>query len=431
MRRKLEYLLVTLLLLPTAAWTQEVIALHGRVTAEGKGVPYATIQLQGTSVGVSCNDNGDYDLKLPPGHESDTLVIRSVGYIGHKATVAQLQKNGHVRLKTQVVELQAVEVTSFRSSRHLLNEVVARIKDNYHQSTAWSTFFYRDWRTVDGELFLFDEAVMSVRRSPYSKYADKRGYFLDPTRREMESNLKTLLRHRLVVYDRKLLESKVIKSLGRDQMLAYADDEDFFDPVATPQASFSLAKRMLREHVFEPLQEFTADGEDYYFVRSIGPSRRPKSRVRYEYTIRKRDLALVRLVTSQMPLRCQAPNDAWVNWYYNTMVMEADSSLWTYEVRDGHYTLTRYFNTKSYHLESRGRGHDGQTQHWQQCLDWVLTDFSLNPVPVVEQPLSVYPQTLAGAFGSSDFSPDFWGHYNAVPIDTLPLRLLNEKLSKP
>ena len=61
----------------------------------------------------------------------------------------------------------------------------------------------------------------------------------------------------------------------------------------------------------------------------------------------------------------------------------------------------------------------------------MLTDFSLNPVPVVEQPLSVYPQTLAGAFGSSDFSPDFWGHYNAVPIDTLPLRLLNEKLSKP
>ncbi len=431
MRRKLEYLLVTLLLLPTAVWTQEVIALHGRVTAEGKGVPYATIQLQGTSVGVSCNDNGDYDLKLPPGHESDTLVIRSVGYIGHKATVAQLQKNGHVRLKTQVVELQAVEVTSFRSSRHLLNEVVARIKDNYHQSTAWSTFFYRDWRTVDGELFLFDEAVMSVRRSPYSQYAEKRGYRLDPKQREMESNLKTLLRHRLLVCDRKLLETKIIKPLGCDQMLSYVDDEDFFDPVATPQASFALAKRMLREHVFEPLQEFTADGEDYYFVRSIGPSRRPKSRVRYEYTIRKRDLALVRLVTSQMPLRCQAPDDAWVNWYYNTMVMEADSSLWTYEVRDGHYTLTRYFNTKSYHLESRGRGHDGQPQHWQQCLDWVLTDFSLNPVPVVEQPLSVYPQTLAGAFGSSDFSPDFWGHYNAVPIDTLPLRLLNEKLSKP
>ena len=62
MKRRLTSLLAILLLLPATTWTQEVIALHGRVTAEGRGVPYATILLQGTSVGVSCNDNGDYDL---------------------------------------------------------------------------------------------------------------------------------------------------------------------------------------------------------------------------------------------------------------------------------------------------------------------------------------------------------------------------------
>jgi len=427
----MTYLLMVVLLWPVAARTQEVVTLHGRVTAKSGGVPYATLQLQGTSIGVSCNDNGDYELKVPPEHEQDTVVIRSVGYMSHKTTVTQLQKNGSVRLEGQVVELKAVEVTSYRTPRHLLNEVVARIDQNYHQQTAWSTFFYRDWRTLDGELYLFDEAVMCVRRSPYSKYANKRGYRLEPGRREMKSNLKTLLRHRLLVYDRKFLETKIIKPLGCDQMLSYADDEDFFDPVATPQASFALAKRMLKEHNFEPLKEFTADGEDYYFVRSVGPSRRAKARVRYEYTIRKRDMALVRLVTSQQPLHCQAPEDAWVNWYYTSLVMEADSSLWTWEVREGHYTLTRYYNTKSYRLESHGRGRDGKVQRWQQCHDWVLTNFSLKSVVSREYPIDVQPQTLSGTFGRSDFSSAFWGRYNTVPIDTIPLNLLTQKLLKP
>lgn len=431
MKQKLTSLLAILLLLPATAWSQEMIVLHGRVTAKGRGVPYATLQLQGTSIGVSCNDNGEYEMKVPTGHEHDTVVVRSVGYISQRTTVSLLLKNGGVRMEDQMVELKAVEVTGYRTPRHLLNEVVARIGGNYHQQTSWSTFFYRDWRTVDGELFLFDEAVMSVRRSPYSQYAEKRGYRLDPKQREMESNLKTLLRHRLLVCDRKLLETKIIKPLGCDQMLSYVDDEDFFDPVATPQASFALAKRMLREHVFEPLQEFTADGEDYYLVRSVGPSRRRRAQVRHEYTIRKRDMALVRLVTSQMPLRCQAPEDAWVNWYYTSMVMEADSSVWIWEVRASRYTLTRYYNTKSYRLESHGRGRDGKVQRWQQCHDWILTDFSLNATAIQEHPIEVQPQTLSGAFGRSDYNSDFWGHYNAVPIDTIPLNLLKQKLIKP
>ena len=428
MRRKLYIVLLMFLTFATARGQQDsLLVLRGKVVGEGRAVPYATLQLQGTSVGVSCNDAGEYELKVSSTHRNDTVLVRSVGYIQTKRTVASLLHNGKIRLKTHAVELREVVVTDFRSARHLLLAVVERIGNNYHQKEAYSTFFYRDWRAVDGELYLFDEAVMNVRRCAYSQYADKRGYRLDPRQREMESNLKTLLRHRLVVCDRGLLESKIIKPLGCDQMLAYSDNEDFFDPVATPQASYALARRMLKEHDFEPLREFSTDGEDYYFVRSIGPSRTSRARVHYEYTIRKRDLALVRLVTLQQPLRRQAPEDAWVNWYYTSLVIETDSSLWTYEVREGRYTLTRYYNTKSYHLESHGRDRDGKVQRWRQSVDWVLTDFSFENVGVKEKPIGVLPQTLSGAFGQSDFSSDFWGHYNTIPIDSLPLQLLKNK----
>lgn len=401
--------------------------LRGKVSCKGRPVPYATLQLHGTSIGVSCNNAGEYEFKLPKNRKHDTVVIRSLGFATQKMTVTQLHYKGDIHLQSQAFELKTVEVNDFRTAHHLLLAVVERIAHNYHQRTATSTFFYRDWRAVDGELYLFDEAVMNVRRCPYSQYADKRGYTLDPSQREMESNLKTILRHRLVVFDRKLLESKIINKRGCDQMLAYSDNEEFFDPMATPQASYALASRKLNEHDFEPIKTFVNDGEVYYLVCSVGPCRTSKARVRYEYTIRKRDLALVRLVSSKKPIRHHAPRDIWVNWYYNAIAIEADSSIWTYDVRNGRYTLTRYYNTKSHRLESHGRGHDKSVQRWNQCHDWVLTDFSLNSADTCENQVSVAPQPLPYAFGKSDFSSDFWGNYNTIPIDSLPLQLLIEK----
>ena len=439
MRPKLPILLLLLLsaaavanarvplLVSTSGSHDSLLVLRGRVMCDGRPVPYASLQLQGTSLGVSCNDAGEYLFKVHQTQVNDTVLVRSLGCVSLKTTVARLLKNGDIRLKVHIVELNPVAVSDFRSARHLLLAVVSHIERNYQQKTAWSTFFYRDWRSVDGELYLFDEAVMNVCRCPYSQYADKRAYLLDPSRREMESNIKSLLRHRLVVCDRRLLESKIVKSRGCDQMLVYSDNEDFFDPVATPQASYALAGRMLKEHTFEPIKTFSDDGEIYYLVRSVGPCRNSRERVRYEYTIRRSDLALVRLVSSQQPLRTHAPREVWVNWYYNSMVVEADSSVWTYDVRDGRYTLTRYYHTKSFRLESRGRGRDDMVQHWRQCLDWVLTDFSLTQVDTSENQVSVSPQPLPSAFGGSDFDSGFWGHYNTVPIDLLPLQLLKEK----
>lgn len=426
-----KHIFVLALLFPMATlWSQEVIALHGRVTSKGRGVPYATLQLQGTSIGVSCNDAGDYEFKIRPGHEHDTVVVHSVGFIKYKTTVARLQGNGNIRLKAQVVELQTVEVTSYSSPRHLLLAAVEHIGRNYHQQASWSTFFYRDWRAVDGELYLFDEAVMNIRRCAYLQYADKRGYRLDPMQREMESNYKDLLRHRLVVCDRTLLMQKIESEYGVEQMLEYADNELFYDPVATPQASYSLAKRMLKEHDFDPIREFVSDGEAYYLVSSIGPNRRTNAKVRYTCTIRKSDLAIVAITSAQLPVSRRVPDDLWLNRYFNRMNYDSDSSSWCYDVRDGRYTLTHYYNFTTYTLMSNHLGHEDERQQWQRCTDWTLTDFSLRAPTVHGDSLEVKLQTLPGAFGGSDFNTDFWGHYNTIPIDSLPLQLLKEKIHK-
>lgn len=402
--------------------------LGGRVTCRGRAVPYATLQLQGTSVGVVCNDDGEYNFKVPAGHRQDTVVVRSMGYNQTKRTVTDLLKNGDVRLEQHTVNLRAVEVKSWRSAERLLRAAVARIDSNFHQHTAMSTFFYRDWRAVDGELYLFDEAVMDIKRKGYARFAQKMAYAFSPDRREMGTNYKTLLKHRLLVFDRDLLDAKVNDPAGVDVMMSYADNEEFYDPVSTPQATFSLSRHMLAQHSFESIREFDSDGESFYLLRSVGPCHVVKAKMHYEYIIRKNDLAIIEIKAVMDSINEQAPNEEWVNVEYNRMMMATDSSVWRYDVREGYYTLTRYYNRQTIGLGTGDSWHVKEKQRWQRCVEWTMTDFRMGDDGAQGSVIAVKPQTVAGAFGISDFSSDFWGQYNSVPIDILPLQLLKEKM---
>ena len=425
-------LILLLLLLATAgtALAQEVLVLKGRVVDGRNGVPYATLQLGNSTIGVCCNDQGDYELKVPAGHEGDSVLVRSVGYEPLRLSVKDLEGSSRIRLKSQAIELREVNISRYQHSLDLMLDVLRSLDRNFHQQTAYSTFFYRDWRAVDDEIYLFDESVMEVERGPYNQYAEKRSFNFKSTFREMETNYKTILRHRLLVNDRSLLKEKVGKDDGIDEMMQYADEELFYDPVAAPNASYGLSRSMLMRQRFLPLMEFDDGGEGYYLVRSIGASRLSRE-TNYEYVIRKRGLALVR-ITSWMaePLKKLAPEEAWVKTYFTHMSIEADSTTWIYDERDGKLTLARYYSTTTLLLTSKGRGHDGEEQRWRHSVDWTLTSFATEPTAPEGETLDSRPVALDRAFGQSDFSPAFWGHYNTIPIDSYVVHLLELKLQK-
>lgn len=407
-------------------WAQEeVVVLKGRVISEGHGVPYATLQLMGTSIGVSCNDIGEYSLKVPAGREEDTVLVRSMGYESVKLPVAVIQRLRRVRLKVQEVQLREVQVESYRYGNHLLKAAIDKIPKNYHRKMSRNTFFCRDWRAVDGELYLFDEAVMNIMRRGYGRYDNKRAYRFDPNVREMATDYKAILRHRLLVYDRRLLEQKVDNDEGIDELLKFSENEQFFDIAETPMANFPMA---LRWHYFDQVQEFADNGEIYYLVRSKGVGRYRTATVQYEYIIRKSDLAIVRITSVLEPLSMAAPQESWVGVHYNRLTIEADSAVWIYDVREGCYTLTHYYNVRCYRLTARFA--NVPEQCWQRCIDWTLTDFARTDDPLPADTLAVHPQTVIGAFGESDYSGDYWRQYNSIPVGALPLRLLQDKLTR-
>ena len=65
-----------LLLLPSVSFAQ---SLKGRVADENdRGIAYATVYIRNTQQGISANENGDFEIKMPAGTYS--LVIQSMGY---------------------------------------------------------------------------------------------------------------------------------------------------------------------------------------------------------------------------------------------------------------------------------------------------------------------------------------------------------------
>ena len=420
-------LLLLVFLLPFVCTAQEeVLVLKGRVTSGGKGVPYATLQLMGTSVGVSCNDAGEYELKVPAGHETDTVVVRSVGYEHTMFTVGEIGRKRRLEIKSRPIVLNEVNVSSYWSARHLLSDAIVCIPHNFHQQTGYSTFFSRDWRAVDNEMYLFDEAVMMLQRSSYGEYSEKRSFVFYKDRREMPDDIKTLLRHRLLVYDKDLLVMKTGRRNGAVEMLEYADNENFYDPVYAPQASYVLAERVIKHYTFGSVMEFEDNGEKYYRFTASSATGKEK----YEYTIHRGDLAIVQITSVRYPVVERPPNRDWVNVRYNRLIHDADSSIWTYGVRGGYYTLTRYYNYKEFRLCDHQRGKTDVTQRWQMCIDWTLTDFALEADSVAGDTITVRPQTVYGALGESNKEVSFWGRYNSVVIDTMPLRLFAEKMKK-
>ena len=425
MQRRLFFLLLMILSV-SAAGQNDYLTLKGRVVCQGRGVPYATLQLKGTSIGVSCNDAGEYELKVPAVHEADTLVIRSVGYEQKEFAVAVALKRARLEIKSNPIVLQEVSVSSYRSALRLLKDAIVCISHNYHQQAGYSTFFMRDWRAVDDEMYSFDEAVMMLKRSSYSEYADKRTFQFIRDERELPDDFKLLLKHRLLVYDKALLISKTGSRNGAAEMLEYADNENFYDPLYAPEACFALADRMIGHYTYGPVMEFFDNGERYYrFVVTSSTGRQ-----RYEFTIHRGDLAIVQIKSVQNPWTERPPVKDWVNIAYNRLTHDADSSIWTYEMRNGHYTLTRYYNYKAFHLSAHHKGQKDKTQQWQSCIDWTLTDFSFDADTTLGDTITVRPQTLYGALGESSVEKSFWGHYNSVVIDTLPLRLFAEKMKK-
>jgi len=143
MRRTRHWVYIILLMLP-----YNIIAgvLKGKVTDEkGTTLPYATVFVESTTIGVTANGNGDFELVLVPG-----LYKVVCQYIGYKQSSFNLSLTGnetieHVFvLKGQSLEMKEVVVhaNSEDPAYAIIRHVIAKRKFHLGQVRSFQTSIY-------------------------------------------------------------------------------------------------------------------------------------------------------------------------------------------------------------------------------------------------------------------------------------------------
>ena len=121
-------LLIAILLAVTSLVRAQQRQITGKVTGgDGKPVPFATIQVKGTSTGAAADENGNFKLNIP-GNDA-VLLIRSVGY-ATKEIPAGSNSYVEIALKSDETSLQEVVVTGLgiQRSKKALGYAVQDVK---------------------------------------------------------------------------------------------------------------------------------------------------------------------------------------------------------------------------------------------------------------------------------------------------------------
>ena len=318
MKTKKLTLIALLLLFGVTINAQTFITLQGRVfdSQTRKGIPYTAVAVQGTCVGTQANDQGEYKLKIEG--DNNNIVFSAIGYKKQTVSAEQLQKNGNVRLEPHALELHEVQVTGYVTPQEIVAEAVRRIPQNYHIDTTVGTWFQRDYRMLNGELYLFDESVIDMLRYGYAHDTTKRYYHFSDRQREMDDNYKVVRKHRLLVYDSlsvRLAAGDMEKAMAP---MDYSDNNVITDIVSTPQANWSTAARLIKKHKYDPIQEYTdADGVDYWLLRAYGRTNSKNSMAWYTLRIRKDNFAIIDAFGTS-----SYDEDFWE--HYNTLPLDAN-----------------------------------------------------------------------------------------------------------
>ena len=119
--KKIKVFLTVLAMAVTTLGFAQNITVTGTVkdASTGEGIPFAAIQIQGTTTGASTDADGNYSISTP---SNSTLVFSSIGYIQQNIAVAG-QKTINVSLSPDAEALEGTVVIGYGSAKKVGNLV--------------------------------------------------------------------------------------------------------------------------------------------------------------------------------------------------------------------------------------------------------------------------------------------------------------------
>jgi len=143
--------------------------------ASDEPLPYATIGLKNTGRGTVTNNSGDFGLMITPDYLNDTLSVSYLGYIGREIPVKQaLGNNFTIRMIREFISIPEIIIKT-QVPQEIIYKSNSAISQNYGNTPAMLTGFYREGVMKKRELQTYSEAILEIYKSAYtgSLYGDQ------------------------------------------------------------------------------------------------------------------------------------------------------------------------------------------------------------------------------------------------------------------
>lgn len=157
---KFIILSVMLLALSAAAHAQKI---SGKVSdAEtGEPLPFASVGIEGTNIGVSSNLEGEFTLLVPESDREGKLVFNFLGYESQTVLIGSIQgKNIEVKLKPAVSELGEIVIRPVSAAEYVRQAMESR-EENYASRFTGNAYF-RQVTTDKGTPLQFSEGYFQT-----------------------------------------------------------------------------------------------------------------------------------------------------------------------------------------------------------------------------------------------------------------------------
>ena len=417
------------------------IELSGSVTDRTSREPIAgaTIRTVDGEYYTISNGDGDYVLKLPESLKKSSVIFRSLGYAADTLTVKHLRRKPNVAMQPRAIELKAVEVGEYSSPKLLVEAALRNIPQNYSVDTTIGTFFYRDCRTLNDEVYLFDEMVFEALRVGYDKHHNIKKFKNKYNERTIASNYKAILYDRLMVLDTAWVDS--ISYGMASAYTSYSDENVLSDDLEAPYASSIFSD--LKNYNMTMTKQTDGQSADYYVVTinnkkkksNVGAGVKANVEMTMKLYIAYGTLAITRIETTETESVSKFPPivKAFVKKYGLDSISTKYHSDVRYSEIGNRYTLTSDYTRTQFTIYCKPNSLIGQER---QCYDIVtqlqLTkqgrgDASFLKTRKIQSPktISITDRTI----GKIEYDDSFWNQYSYVPLEASMRQKLMKRLS--
>ena len=361
-----------------------------------KPLEYATISVVNYNIGTVSNADGEFTLKIP-----NTIIVTFVecshiGYYSFRIPVkSENMGDVEVLLTPYAAALNEVIIHGW-DARHLMQEAVSKIPENYSAAPTQLTGFYRETVQKRRNYINIAETVMDMYKTSYTENTERDRVQIVKGRR---------------VLSQRASDTLAVKLLGGPHMSI------FVDIVKNPDVL--LDKETLSYFSFRMENMTQLNGRDQYVVSFEPQMIQPYPLYFGTFYIDKESLAFTR---AEFRLDISDRNKA------TEMILkkkplglrfnpEDVSYVVTYQERGGIHYLSYIRNELKFRCDWRRRFF---STSYAIVSEMVVTDVNMQNVTAISRKEAFLPNQILNDKVMDFYDEDFWGAYNIIePTESL------------